>query len=191
MAYGVLSDKNVATGSLDLLDPQKKLKEWSITAKSAGAKGESHENPWETLPHQDFDVIVMNPPFVRATGQEGAKKGVPNPMFAAFSASDEAQRKMGEALESLARKTSAHGNAGLASYFFVLADRKLRIGGVLALVMPLSLVSGEAWEESRRVLAKKYADIIVLSIAGSEGDHEMAFSADTGMGECLVVGEEN
>lgn len=186
VAYGVLANGTVATGSLDLLDPQKKMEEWAITAKVAGGQGESEENPWMTLPHQDFDLVVMNPPFVRATGHEAKKKGVPNPMFAAFSASEEDQRLMGKTLEQLAKGTSAHGNAGLASYFFVLADRKLRLGGVLALVMPLSLLSGEAWEQCRAVLSEKYSDIVVLSISGAKDD-EMAFSADTGMGECLIV----
>ncbi|MEO7027840.1 MAG: hypothetical protein ABI147_00360 [Acidobacteriaceae bacterium] len=186
VAYGVLPGDKVATGSLELLNPQKKMEEWAITAKAAGGKGESEENPWVTLPHQDFDLVVMNPPFVRATGQEAEKKGLANPMFAAFSASDKDQRRMGGALEVLARGSSAHGNAGLASYFFVLADRKLRVGGVLALVMPLSFLSGEAWEESRKVLARSYSEIVVVSIAGAK-DEEMAFSADTGMGECLVV----
>jgi hypothetical protein len=62
----------------------------------------------------------------------------------------------------------------------------LKEGGVLAVVMPLSLLSGEAWTRSRAMLAKKYTDIVVLSIA-SEDDAEMSFSADTGMGECLLV----
>lgn len=187
LAYGVLPNGNVATGSLDLLDPQKKMEVVAITAKAAGGEGESETDIWTTLPHQDFGLIVMNPPFVRATGQEANKRGVPNPMFAAFSASDEDQRLMGKQIARLAAGSSAHGNAGLASYFLVLADKKLSVGGVLALVMPLSLLSGEAWEESRQVIAAKYTDLIVISIAGAKGD-EMAFSADTGMGECLLVG---
>jgi hypothetical protein len=149
VAYGVLGDGKVATGSLDLLNPQGKMEVWAITAKAAGGEGQSDEDPWATLPHQTFDLVVMNPPFVRATGQEADKKGVPNPMFAAFNSSDEDQRLMGKALDKLAHGTSAHGNAGLASYFFVLADRKVKVGGTLALVMPLSLLSGEAWEATR------------------------------------------
>lgn len=52
--------------------------------------------------------------------------------------------------------------------------------------MPLSLLSGEAWESCRLDLANKFEDIIVLSIAGARS-HDLSFSADTGMGECLVV----
>jgi hypothetical protein len=132
----------------------------------------------------------MNPPFTRPTGHEGKKIGVPNPMFAAFGSSEEEQGLMGRATAQLTKDTSAHGNAGEASIFLVLAHRKLRIGGLLGLVMPLSLVSGDAWEKSRALLAKNYADLILVSIAGSD-DADLSFSADTGMGECLVVGRKD
>ena len=132
----------------------------------------------------------MNPPFVRDTGHEGKKKGVPNPMFAAFSTTKDEQKKMAEVVKRLTVGTSAHGNAGEASIFPVLANKKLRPKGTLALVMPLSLMSGEAWEKSRRLLATSYRDLVLVSITGA-ADDEMSFSADTDMGECLVVGRKS
>ena len=93
-----------------------------------------------------FDLVIMNPPFTRDTGHEGEKIGVPNPMFAAFGSKEEEQREMAKAAKRLLQGTSAHGNAGEASAFLVLADRKLKDSGTLAMVMPLSLMSGEAWE---------------------------------------------
>jgi len=110
-------------------------------------------------------------------------------MFAAFSSSEEEQRLMGKATKRLTEGTSAHGNAGEASIFLVLADRKLKPDGMLGLVMPLSLMSGDAWEDSRKLLAKNYRDLILVSIAGVDGGH-LSFSADTAMGECLVVGRK-
>ncbi len=59
----------------------------------------------------------------------------------------------------------------------------------MALVMPLSLMSGESWQDSRSLLAKNYRDLVLVSIAGA-GDMDISFSADTGMGECLVVGQQ-
>jgi len=186
VAYGRQQNGVVALGSIDLLDPQKHIEVIAITAKSAGGEGESEEQTWAAFPHDSFDLVVMNPPFTRSTGQEGKKKGVPNPMFAAFKATKDDQRLMAAATKKLTAGTCYHGNAGEASIFLVLADRKLKEGGILAIVMPLSLLSGEAWTRSRAMLAKKYADIVVLSIAGEDND-EMSFSADTGMGECLLV----
>lgn len=189
VAYGKQPDGAVSLGSLDLLDPQGTFEPLSITAKAIEGMGEAEAETWRELPHSTFDVVVMNPPFTRATGHEGDKIGTPNPMFAAFGSSAEEQQLMSQATKRLTEGTSAHGNAGEASIFLVLADRKLKPGGVLAMVMPLSLVSGDAWEKSRRLLAKSYSNLIVVSIAGAGGE-EMSFSADTGMGECLLIGRK-
>ena len=43
-------------------------------------------------------------------------------------------------------------------------------------------MSGEAWEKSRRLLAKSYCDLGLVSITGA-ADEEMSFAADTDMGD--------
>lgn len=189
VAYGKQEDGGIALGSLDLLDPQGKLDIISVTAKALEGTGEKEKDTWRSLPHAAFDVVIMNPPFTRATGHKGKKIGVHNPMFAAFSSSAKEQQLMSKAVKRLTKDTSAHGNAGEASIFLVLADRKLKPNGVLALVMPLSLMSGEAWEASRNLLRKNYSDLVLISIAGAESE-DMSFSADTGMGECLIIGRK-
>ena len=131
----------------------------------------------------------MNPPFTLATVHEADRLNVPNPMFATFSSTAEEQKMMSDTTRRLTAPTSAHGNAGEASIFLVLADRKLKDGGVLALVMPLSLRVGDSWEDSRTMLRRNYSDLVILSIAGY-GSQDMSFSADTGMAECLVVGRK-
>lgn len=189
VAYGKQPDDEVALGSLDLLDPQGRFEILSITATTVEAMGEAEQETWRSLPHESFDVAIMNPPFTRPTGHEGKKIGVPNPMFAAFSSSKEEQRLMGAATKRLTKGTSYHGNAGEASIFLALADRKLKMGGVLALVMPLSLISGDAWEKSRALLTKHYSNLLVISISGT-ASADLSFSADTGMGECLIIGRK-
>ena len=190
VAYGKQPDGRVALGSLDLLAPQGEFEILSITATTIEGMGEAEQETWRSLDHASFDVAIMNPPFTRATGHEGKKIGVPNPMFAAFSSSDEEQRLMGAATKRLTKGTSYHGNAGEASIFLPLADRKLKLGGVLALVMPLSLISGDAWEKSRALLAKHYGNLVIISIAGVT-DTDLSFSADTSMGECLIIGRKS
>jgi hypothetical protein len=189
VGFGSRPGGGVALGSLDLLDPQRAFDIIAITAKAIEGMGEREKEAWSTLPHSSFDLVIMNPPFTRDTGHEGEKIGVPNPMFAAFSSTVEQQRAMACAIERLLKGTSYHGNAGEASAFLVLADRKLKDGGSLALVMPLSLMLGDAWEESRKLLRKSYSDLILISIAGNKDD-ELSFSKDTGMGECLVIGRK-
>jgi hypothetical protein len=189
VAYGKHADGSIALGSLDLLNEQGTFEILAITAKAIGGTGESEKDTWLLLPHSSFDLVIMNPPFTRATGHEGKKVGVHNPMFAAFSASAEDQRLMAKATVKLTKGTSAHGNAGEASIFLVLSHFKLKTDGVMALIMPLSLMSGEAWENSRLLLSKNYSELILVSIAGAK-DSEMSFSADTDMGECMIVGRK-
>ena len=190
VAYGKQPDGQLALGSPDLLNPQGKFEILTVTAKAAGSMGERERETWAALPHSSFDLVVMNPPFTRATVHEADRLNVPNPMFAAFTSSAEEQKMMAEATKRLTAGTSAHGNAGEASIFLVLADRKLKNSGTLALVMPLSLLVGESWEDSRNLLRRNYADITILSIAGP-GSEDMSFSADTGMAECLVVARKS
>jgi len=189
VAYGKQDDGGVALGSLDLLDPMRMFGILSITAKAIEGMGESEKEAWSTLPHDSFDMVIMNPPFTRDTGHEAEKIGVPNPMFAAFGSKGEEQQEMAKAAQKLLHGTSAHGNAGEASAFLVLADRKLKNGGTLAMVMPLSMISGESWEESRQLLRRSYDDLVLISIAAAKDD-EMSFSRDTGMGECLLIGRK-
>ena len=190
MAFGKQPDGEVAIGSLDLLDPQGRFEPLSITAQTIEGMGEAEQETWRSLPHASFDVAIMNPPFTRATSHDGERAGVPNPMFAAFNSSDEEQRLMGDATKRITKGTSYHGNAGEASIFLPLADRKLKLGGVLALVMPLTLISGDAWKKSRALLVKHYSNLIIISIAGATGT-DLAFSADTHMGECLIIGRKS
>jgi hypothetical protein len=185
--YGVHEDGAVALGSLDLLEQQGTLSILSTFGRAIGAMGEQPAETWESLPSASFDLVVMNPPFTRATGHEGAKIDVPIPMFAAFGNEEDEQRKMGESMKRLTKGTVYHGNAGEGSAFLQLAHEKLRVGGRLALVMPLSILAGEAWEKSRGLLRRGYDDIIVVTIAGEGAENAASFSADTGMGECLIL----
>jgi hypothetical protein len=189
VAYGKHANGDVALGSLALLDPQAEIEMLSITAKAAEGMGEKEKQTWAALPHSSFDLVVMNPPFTRPTSHEGRKRDVPNPMFAAFGSSADEQKLMAEATKRLTAGTSANGNAGEASAFLVLGHRKVKDRGLLALVMPLSLMVGESWEDSRTLLAKNYSDLVVVSIAGSDGT-DLSFSADTDMAECLIVGRK-
>ena len=92
---------------------------------------------------------------------------------------------MAKVLRNRTKGTCYHGYAGIASAFVALAHRKLKPGGVIALVLPLSAAAGLSWKAVRQMLAEDYTDLDVLSIAANGPD--MAFSSDTGMAECLVI----
>ncbi len=132
-----------------------------------------------------FDLVIMNPPFPRSTNHEAEKADIPVPAFAGFGTSTAEQDAMAEKLKRH-EKLFGHGNAGLASHFMDLAHEKVRKGGVLALVLPLTFAAGRSWERARGALERFYDDVTVASMAVS-GSQDRAFSADTSMAECLVV----
>ena len=188
LPYGELGDGSVAIGSLELLtsDSQLTLANFSDPALRTGSVGEeTAAQVTLDIPHAGFDLVIMNPPFTRNTTNEGEHAGEFNSAFAAFDTTDETQRAMSRRMAILKKGTCYHGNAGLASAFAALGDKKLKPGGVLALVLPLSTASGLSWKEFRKMLATDYTDLTVLSLAAN--GKEMSFSSDTGMGECLIV----
>ena len=188
MPYGRQRDRSVKIGSLELLRTSAVLTLFNTSdpAMRTGSAGE--ETAAQILaefPDKSYDLVIMNPPFTRNVTREGAYADTIAAAFAAFEASDADQRQMAKRMETLKKNTCYHGNAGIASAFAALADRKIKPGGVLALVLPLSVANGLAWQGFREMIDSGYADITVLSIAANGRD--MSFSSDTGMAECLVV----
>lgn len=179
----------MALGSWDLLDAQRPFEILAITARAAQGTGEKTLEIWSSFPHEGFDLVIMNPPFTRPTGHESGKIGVRNPMFAAFATDDATQRLMAKAAAQLSGGTNYHGNAGEASIFVALSHRKLKIGGTLAMVLPLSFMLGDSWSATRKLISDNYANLIFITNAGV-GGADVSFSSDTDMGECLVIGKK-
>ena len=189
MPYGKQKDSTVKIGSLELLQASAALTLFNTSdpALRTGSAGEETAAQINVdIPDANFDLVIMNPPFTRATNHEGAHADITNPAFAAFDATPADQTEMGDRINQLGKDSCYHGNAGIASAFAALAHKKLKAGGVLALVLPLSAAAGLSWQGFRETLAKNYADLTVLSIVASDNDH-LSFSADTGMAECLVI----
>ena len=161
-------------------------------AHGTGANVEAEGSQDMILPRETADLVIMNPPFTRPTGQESSKVGIPVPSFAGLGTSGDEQRQMSSRLKGICAKLkksgylAGHGNAGLASNFIDLAHAKTKPRGVLALVLPAACVSGSSWEDARLLLEREYEDLAVLTVA-SYGQTDRAFSADTGMAEALVV----
>ncbi len=186
MPYGIY-EWGASVGSLDLLEPQPSFEFLQAAATTAGGRGaEQVSDIFSRVGHSQFDLLIMNPPFTRHGAREGDRTEVHNPAFAAFGASEEAQNQLARRLKVVSEGGDGHGHAGLASYFVDLANKKLRNGGRLALVLPLSAMSGGSWQKIRTKWTSDYSGILAVTISESATDTR-AFSADTGMAECLVV----
>ena len=140
------------------------------------------------FPDERYDLVIMNPPFTSNTKHYDADDGVVNAAFAAYEASDEDQADMANRLKQVATGTAYHGHAGLGSAFAALAARKLRPGGVVALVLPFTAINGASWAKFRELIATQFTDVTIASIAAN--GYDMSFSSDTGMAECLIIGRK-
>ena len=191
LPYGRLQDGSVAIGSLELLTTNSQLTMANFTdpAMRTGSVGEETAAQVSLdIPHDGFDLVIMNPPFTSDTKHRDAGDGVLNAAFAAFNASESDQNKMAARLHQVAKGSAYHGHAGLGSAFVELGHRKLRPGGVVALVLPFTAISGSSWAKFRKLIASEYTDLTVVSTTATGRD--MPFSSDTDIAECLIVGRK-
>ncbi len=188
LPYGPQPDKEYALGSLDLLSEDSEIQPLFRTSAPVRATGEGEREVRQRLdlPPASCDVVIMNPPFTRPTNHEGKHGDIPNPAFAAFGADPQEQKAMSDMAKSLGKGTCANGNAGVASHFVALADRMVRSDGAVALVLPLTVLQGDSWQKARDLWLEEYGEITVVTIAGAR-PLDKSFSADTGMGETLVI----
>ena len=191
MPYGRQADGTVAIGSLELLQSSAVMTLFNTNdpAMRTGSTGE------ETAAHvlvdvrdEDFDIVIMNPPFTSNTKHRNSEDGVLNAAFAAFDASRPEQKYMADRVKRLDGNGYYDGNAGLGSAFATLADRKVRPGGVVAFVLPFTVINGVSWTKFRRIIATHYTNVTIVSISSNGKD--MSFSSDTGMAECLIIGRK-
>ena len=196
MPFGRQEDGEVKIGSLELLQASSvqtlfnmsnpELLDEVNAARQVGGNGDETINRVTAeMPDGWFDLVIMNPPFTRNTTREGETAGKVAAAFAAFGASAEDQQAMADRMGEMKAGTCYHGNVGMGSGFAALADKKLKPGGVLALVLPLTAITGVDWAKFRDMLAAGYKDITVVSTVAS--GREVAFSADTAMVDCLII----
>ena len=191
LAYGRQDDGSVRIGSLDLLQSSSTMTLFNMSdpARRTGSAGEETASQIiADVPDKGFDLVIMNPPFPSNTKHYKAESGVVNAAFAAFHASPRDQSDMAKRMRRATAGTSYHGHAGMASAFAELAHRKTKPGGIVAFVLPLTAINGSAWAKFRELMANNYADLTVVSIAANGRD--AAFSSDTAMAECLIIGRK-
>ena len=185
MPYGIDDARRTHIGALDLLNVDQGYSLFAPGESVGGKESDTRSEHAVSVKRESCDLVIMNPPFTRPTNHESRHSDIPIPSFAGFDTSRDEQKAMSKKLKR-AKKNFGHGNSSLASNFMDLGHRKLKDDGVLALVLPFALARGKSWLRARSMLEKHYSDIHLVSIA-TTGSTNRAFSADTGMAECLVV----
>ncbi len=165
-------------GSLDLIE---QLEHFTDAGIRHGGHG-SASTGTVAVRHRSCDYILMNPPYARATNHGGSHTD-PVPPFAVFGNTREVQQAMADRCKKIYSNTCAHGNAGLASYFVAICDKKLKLEGAMGLILPSTVLTGAAWSGVRQLLAEWYDDITLILAGGNRG----TYSSDTHINETLLI----
>ena len=179
LRLGQDSPGKIELGSLDWLQAPETQSFFSGTEEQMGAK--SGEGSVVRLP--EADVVLSNPPFTRR-GSDGGKEDALAKVFSLPVDDPDALNAIAKRTSALLKGTPANQIAGHASSFTVLADRLLKPGGRIALVLPVTALFGESWRGIREMLACRYDIEFVVS---SHDPELRSLSYDTGIAEALLV----
>ena len=168
-------------GSLDLLsNPEGTLPLEMTLTRRAGGHGDTQAAAPQEFRHGEFDFVVQNPPYTRGSANNNADEPI-----TMFGDRAPAAAEMRRSLR--AQKSALSGNnVGFGPYFVDLADRMLKSNGRMGIVLPVTTIFSSSWLKVRDLWARKYHDVIVVTIADAESEN-CAFSADTNMAECLII----
>lgn len=168
------------TGALEYLTHERMDNDLlsGITERAFLGRGNAGKKD-NTIPaaSNSFDYVLMNPPYSRTRGGQSAFD------IADLSAKQRnaCQKRWGE----LNRNEKANKKAGMAASFLCLASHKVKPGGRIGFVLPLTAAFAESWAITRAMLVTDFEEIIALT--PSTGSQQSDISADTGMDEMLLV----
>ncbi|MGU9951383.1 MAG: Eco57I restriction-modification methylase domain-containing protein [Gammaproteobacteria bacterium WSBS_2016_MAG_OTU1] len=138
------------TGALDLLKSEA-LYDLFGASKAGATDGDEHDfRPADNT----FDLCIMNPPYSRP--HRGRK------IFGVGGIHADDRKASVKATSQYLSGTFANMKAGMASAFCLLADKKLRKGGILAAVLPSSAAGQNSWRQFRAHILHNYSDVIVV-----------------------------
>ena len=151
LRLGMDLSKKIWLGSLDWLEAPETQSFFSTTVEQIGAaSGEGG-----IIVRPTADLVISNPPFTRR-GSDGGKEEAISRVFSIPEGDKESQKAIAKRTSALLKGTAANQTAGHASSFTVLADRIVKPGGRVALVLPVTALFGESWRQIRGMLSSRY-----------------------------------
>jgi hypothetical protein len=136
----------LSVGSLELLNEQSAFNVIQAAAETAGGRGaEEVRNLVFRVAHENFDLVIMNPPFTRHGAHEGDRTQVHNPAFAAFGADEEEQNRLAGRRRQLRKEGSKSRVTVRLSSFGKLAE--VRIKDITLAQTAHQMASGRLWVE--------------------------------------------
>ena len=173
------SSGDIQLGSLDWLKAPQAQAFFSGSEEQVGAKNGNGD----IVQRPEADLVISNPPFTRR-GSDGGKGEALTRVLSAPEDGPESQKAIARRTSELLRGTPANQMAGHGASFTVLADRMVKPGGRLALVLPVTALFGESWRGIRQMLTSKYEIEFIIS---SHDPQLRSMSYDTNIAESLIV----
>jgi hypothetical protein len=180
LKLGVDQSGAIWLGSLDWLVASQVQSFFSTTGEQVGAKSGI---TGALVPRPVVDLVISNPPYTRRGSDAGHEEAIAH-IFAIPEGDVQTQSKIAKRTSELLRGTPANQIAGHGTSFAVLADRLVRPGGRIALVLPVTSLAGESWTEVRAMLSSRYQVEFVVS---SHDPELRSMSYDTSIAEVLLV----
>ena len=196
---GVDEKSNVALGSLRFLKTGTLIDYFSVDMKAKKTTSIDTVVESESLPL--FDLIIMNPPFTRATGRSGREGGG---LFG-FIVDEEVRQSVLKEYEKIRQFVKADlieigskclksfkdgtfegiGAAGEGLLFLYLAFQHVTDNGKVSFVLPKSVLSGASWFLIRTMLLEKFhLEYVIVSY---DKDNGYNFSESTNLSEALII----
>jgi hypothetical protein len=201
-------DKFVSLGSLEFARKERRI--FQIFATKYAPSEKKKVLLSKLLRIKPFDMIVMNPPFTRATGRRGREGAglfgfIPSQELRKIIINDfnilrddireilNKEAKVPLLFKKLFDKRDfkaylSIGPAGEGLLFLCLAHIMLNERGKMCFVLPRSLLSGVSWFLARSLLISNYhIEYVVVSYDPIGGYN---FSESTNLSECLIIAKK-
>ena len=180
LKLGVDESGAIQLGSLDWLVAPQLQSFFSTTEEQVGAKSGMSG---VVIPRPSVDLVISNPPYTRRGSDSGHEEAIAR-IFTLPEGDRESQEKIARRTSELLRGTPANQMAGHGSSFAVLADRLVKLGGRVALVLPVTCLAGESWAGIRSMFSSRYQIEFIVS---SHDPESRSMSYDTHIAEVLLV----
>lgn len=168
----------VAIGSLDYFKNDEVRDLLDDIAGSSTGTGENSDTSVH-IPENSIDWVLMNPPYSRTRSKQSA--------FDIAGLSDPERQECQAEWKKAVKNEPVTLTAGMAASFLALARRKVKPGGRIGFVLPLTAAFADTWAGTRRMIEREFTDITALAVAAGKALGKDALSADTGMEEMILV----
>lgn len=177
--YTEVGGEEALIGSLELLNPDRiHFDDFFLRIASSISGDEALRQPI-SVNEASFDWILMNPPYSRSRGGQSA--------FDLTGISEEERLACQKRWGTLLGNAPATKTAGMAASFLVLAERKLKHNGTFGFVLPITAAFAESWQKTRKMIEKRFKNILVVAVSAGRAWGDEAMSMSTHLEEMLLV----